>query len=178
MTCQKCGHVCDEPATYCPVCGGLVQGKSLLILGITFTILLFAGFGYWTVNSSYQPFSGLLRHRVNDVSQEGQSVWVFLVADANLSDEAARQLVDHYRSQYPEAKVLNIDILCDDKYTSHSFADKQSAISDSEFYAHVLFSYIMGPVETVLHTRSNPIERGQGSACGIPGESSDPAVKR
>jgi hypothetical protein len=106
-------------------------------------------------------------HRVNDVWKSGPSVWLFLVVDSSLSEEGARQLAGHYRSQYPDAKVLNIDMFCDDRYASHVFVDTRS-ISDAEFYSHVLYSYMTGPFETVFHTPSNPANRAQGSGCRKP----------
>jgi hypothetical protein len=86
-----------------------------------------------------EPALQLPAHRLNDVWKQGQSIWLFLVVDSRLSAEDAHRLTEHYNLQYSDAKILNIDMFCDDMYASHAFVSPaRGSISDSEFYSHVL----------------------------------------
>lgn len=164
MVCENCKHELDKPAAYCPKCGKLVQRKSLLVLGATVVVVLLGAIGYGTFSSSLAPSpSTLAPHLLKDVWKQGHSVWLFLVVKRDLDSSAAQKLTDYYASKYSSATVLNIDMFCDDKYASHPSVE--SKISDSEFYSHILYSYTGGPAESVLHTRSNPLDPKQGSAC-------------
>jgi hypothetical protein len=109
-----------------------------------------------------QVTAALPDHRVNDTWTEGVSTWVFLVVDRSLSEDAARQLVNYYRSQYPAARIFNIDMFCDARYASRASVDTGS-ISDDVFYSHILYSYMTGPSQTVFYTPSN--HPGQATAC-------------
>lgn len=106
----------------------------------------------------------LPNHRVNDVLNEGQTTWLFIVADPTLSEASVRALVDYYRDKYSGRKVLNISVFCDDKYASSKYV-LEPTISDEEFYAHVLGHYMDSPIATVFWTPANPYVEGQASAC-------------
>lgn len=151
--------------TYCPRCGRLVQRKSLLILGIVVVVVLLCGAAYWMLSSStVPPPSNLKAHLVNDVWKDGKTVWLFIVVQKNLDQPAAQNIINYYASQYASAAILNIDMFCDAKYATRSSVD-HSNLSDSEFYSHVLYSYLKSSIDNGFYTPSNPVDPHQGEAC-------------
>jgi len=87
-------------------------------------------------------------HRLTDVWQSGSLVWIFIVVDPHMSEADARSIVNTYDKKYRSALVLNIDIFGDATYAAHKFTE-DTRISDKEYYAHVLYSYMRGgPGET------------------------------
>jgi hypothetical protein len=106
-------------------------------------------------------------HRVCDIdeSSNGRSVSVFAVVDLNLSVADAWAIFHDYEKRYPRATIaLNVDLFCDDTYAHHRFLTDRT-VSDRQYYAHVLYSFMKNVNGVQLGTRENPASAGQGSAC-------------
>ena len=101
-------------------------------------------------------------HQLNEVWRSGKSVWLFIVVDGALTEQEARTIIEFYEPQYADAVVLNIDLFCDATYAHHSIVDDPS-ITDSQFYAHTLYSYMTGKLAD--HSFRTPSEPGMGTAC-------------
>lgn len=99
-------------------------------------------------------------HKVNDLYKTPKifSVNLFLIVDRNLSRDDALKIVNHYKKQYSQYPVINIDMFCDDLYANH--ASIVSEITDDEYYSHVLYDYFYNTREEKFNSRSS-----YGSAC-------------
>ena len=102
------------------------------------------------------------QHQLSEVWRSGKSVWLFIVVDAELTEQDAKAIIDFYEPQYTDAVVLNIDLFCDPTYAHHSVVD-DPLNTDSQFYAHILYSYMTGKL--AAHSFHTPSERGMGTAC-------------
>jgi hypothetical protein len=91
-------------------------------------------------------------------------VWLFVVGSPKLSESDARTIIRTYDDKYPAARVLNIEIFCDEKYAAYRFVDDPS-ISDRERAAHILYSFMRSDGSRYFYTPMNPEVPGQGSAC-------------
>lgn len=97
-------------------------------------------------------------------SPNGWTVWLFIVVGSTTSEQDAWAIVNSYDARYASATILNIELFCDATYAAHRFVE-DPAVTDQEYYSHVLYSFMRKPTGRLFHTRRDPEIEGQGSAC-------------
>lgn len=137
-----------------------INMKRIIFACIILSLILFAcAPQQQTVEENLPAF------KLNDVYIWGKSYNFFLIVDKNLTKEEAYKIINKFRNQYPQAVVMNIWMLCDEKYASYQtgiLAD----ITDDEFYGHnkhmYFYSNFGGHVEEEFDNRATV-----GSACQL-----------